>query len=213
LLVCAGLILLSGCRTPPPAYDYTEFERAKPVTLLVLPPVNDSPDVKATPGVWASATHPLAEAGYYVLPATLVNETLQQNGIMTAQDAQDIPYTKLHDVFGADAAMYLKVKQYGTTYKVISSDTVVMLEGKLVDLRTGILLWAGSAFASSAQQQSQGGIAGMLVSALVNQIVSTTSDAAYKYAGAAANNLMLPRYNGILPGPRSPNYGRPPPAQ
>ena len=56
---------------------------SKPSTHLVLLPVNESPDLKATPSVWSHATRPLAEAGYYVLPVTLVDETLAQNGIQT----------------------------------------------------------------------------------------------------------------------------------
>jgi hypothetical protein len=214
-MAALGMMFLSGCATKPAAYDYTEYQRAKPAILLVLPPLNDTPEVNATPSIWANATRPLAEAGYYVMPVTLVNETLKQNGVTTAHDAQDIPYPKLRDFFGADAAMYLKVTQYGTSYQVISSNTTVKLEGRLIDLRSGTVLWQGSAVASSAEQnqQSQGGLVGALVTALVKQVISTTTDESYKYAGIASARLMTPHYNGILPGPRSPDYGKPPAAQ
>lgn len=93
-LTLAGLVatgaLLAGCATKPPPYNYAAFQKAKPASLLVLPPVNNAPDVKATPGVWAHATQPLAEAGYYILPVTLVDETLRGNGIQTANDAHAI---------------------------------------------------------------------------------------------------------------------------
>ncbi len=208
-----ALALLSGCATRAPAHDYTAFMKAKPATLLVLPPLNDSPEVTATPGVWAHATRPLAEAGYYVLPITLVDETFRQNGVSSANDAQAIPLEKLRDFFGADAAVYLKVKQYGTSYVVVSSETRVTVEGHIVDLRTGETLWKGVATASSSeqQQQSQGGLVGLLVTALVKQIVSTATDEAYKYANLAGYRLLnASRYNGVLPGPRAPNYGQPP---
>jgi hypothetical protein len=209
----AGLLLLGGCATRAPQYDYAAFKAAKPVSLLVLPPVNESPEVRATPGTWAHATRPLAEAGYYVLPVTLVDETFRQNGMTVATEIQQIPYQKLRDVFGADAAVYIRIKQYGTTYAVIASDTRVEVEGRIIDLRSGDLLWQGKAYASSAeqQQQSSGGIAGLLVAALVNQIVGTTTDAAFNFAGIADQRLLgAPRYNGVLPGPRSPLYGQPP---
>jgi len=211
-----GFLLLGGCATKPPAYDYSAFQKAKPVSLLVLPPVNDSPDIKATPGTWAHATRPLAEAGYYVLPVTLVDETFRQNGLTMANEIQEVPYPKLRDFFGADAAVYMKVKKYGTSYAVVSSDTRVEVEGRIIDLRTGELLWQGKAYASSAeqQQQSQGGLVGLLVTALVNQIVGTATDAAFNYAGIANQRMLgAPRYNGILPGPRSPLYGKPPTVQ
>lgn len=215
LAACAAacaLLLLTGCATQRAPYDYTAFQQARPASLLVLPPLNDSPEVSATAGVWSQATQPLAEAGYYVLPVTLVDETLQHNGVQTAQDAQGIAYGKLRDFFGADAAVYLKITQYGTSYQVLASDTRVTAEARIVDLRSGALLWEGQATASSAeQQQSGGGIVGMLVTALVQQIVNTSTDAAYNYAGIASQRLLgAPRRDGILPGPRSPLFGQVP---
>jgi len=209
----ASAALLGGCATRPAPYDYSAFMQAKPASLLVMPPVNDSPDVKATPGVWSHATRPLAEAGYYVLPVTLVDETFRQNGVTTANDAAEVPYAKLREYFGADAVVYLQVKRYGTSYVVVSSETRVEVTGRIIDLRTGQLLWQGSASASSAeQQQSQGGgLVGLLVAAVVNQIVGTATDASYNYAGIANQRMLgAPRYNGVLPGPRSPNYGQVP---
>jgi hypothetical protein len=213
LMAAIAFTMLAGCATKPPAYDYSAFIEARPASLLVLPPVNESPDIKATPGVWSHATRPLAEAGYYVLPVTLVDETFRQNGVQTSQEAQDLPFRKLRDYFGADAAVYLRVKQYGTSYAVIASETRVAVEGRIVDLRSGKLLWEGSAVATSAeqQQQSQGGLVGLLVAAVVQQILSTATDTAYTYAGIADQRMLgAPRYNGVLPGPRSPLYGQPP---
>lgn len=211
-----GVALLGGCATKAPPYDYAAFMKAKPATLLVLPPVNESPEVNATPGVWSHATLPLAEAGYYVLPVTLVDETFRQNGVLTASDAQEIPLNKLREFFGADAAVYMKIKKYGTKYNVLASETRVEIEGRIVDLRTGDLLWQGKAVATSAeeQQQSQGGLVGLLVTAIVKQVIGSATDASYRYAGIANQRMLgAPRYNGVLPGPRSPNYGKPPVAQ
>ena len=213
-LAIALAVAAGGCATKPPPIDYSAFVKARPATLLVMPPVNESPDLNATPGVWSHATLPLAEAGYYVLPVALVDETFRQNGVGSASEAQDIPFQKLREVFGADAAVYIKVKRYGTTYAVLSSETRVEVEARIVDLRSGDLLWKGQAVASSAeQQQSQGGLVGLLVTAIVNQIVATSTDASYKYAGVADRRMLTPwRYNGVLHGPHSPDYGKPPAA-
>jgi len=214
LIVTCGLV--SGCATRPPPYNYTAFQQAKPVSLLVLPPVSTAPDVKATPGVWAHSTRPLAEAGYYVIPVTLVDETLRGNGIQTANDAQDISHTKLREVFGADAAVYIKISRYGTSYRIVDSETRVDVQARIIDLRNGNLLWDGSAFATSAEQSqsSQGGLAGLLVAAIVKQIAGTVADASFDYAGVANARLLgAPRYNGVLPGPRSPLFGKTLPSQ
>ncbi len=203
LIAGIAVSMLGACATTP--YDYSAFKQSRPATLLVLPPVNESPDVMATYGVLAQTTLPLAEAGYYVLPVTLVDETFKQNGMTSPNDIHEVPFKKLREIFGADAAVYIRVKKYGTSYIIINSETVVAVEARIVDLRNGALLWQGSAQASSAENNNnnQGGLVGLLVTAVVKQIVNTTTDASYQYAGTASQRLL--RHN-VLPGPRSPNY-------
>ena len=216
IAVFAASVMFGGCATKAPPYSYAAFQKAKPASLLVLPPVNDAPDVKATPGVWAHATQPLAEAGYYVLPVTLVDETLRGNGIQTANEAQAIPHPKLREVFGADAAVYIKVSRYGTSYKIVESETRVDVQARIMDLRSGDLLWEGSAFATSAEQSqaNQAGLVGLLVAAVIKQIVGAATDASFNFAGIANARLLgAPRYNGVMPGPRSPLFGQPMPSQ
>ena len=202
--------LLGACASPPKPYDYTAFKQSKPASLLVLPPVNDSPDVKATYSMLAQVTYPLAEAGYYVMPVALVDETFRQNGMTTPSDIHELPTSKLQEIFGADAGLYVTVSDYGTRYMVLSSATIVTASAKLVDLKTGTTLWTGSATASSEEgRQNQGGLIGMLVMAAVNQVISSVQDdAGYPIAGMTSARLLSPYPNGgILYGPRSPKYG------
>jgi hypothetical protein len=208
VLALALALLFSGCATRTP-YDYTAFKQSRPASMLVLPPLNDSADVKATSGVMATATAPLAEAGYYVLPVSMVDETFRQNGLTTPHDIHEVAAPKLREIFGADAAVYLRVKDYGTKYYVVGSESRVTVEGRIVDLRNGALLWEGKATASSKESEgsNQGGLIGLLVQAVVTQIVGTLSDASYQYAGIANQRLLgAPVANGVLYGPRSPHY-------
>lgn len=210
--VATSLLVLQGCATPTKPYDYTAYKEAKPASILVLPPLNATPEVQATPSVMAQMTQPLAESGYYVLPVSLVDETLKSNGMHTPDEAQQIAPAKLREIFGADAGLYVKVTRYGSVYKVVNSETAVTLEAKLVDLRNGRLLWEGTASASSAEQSnnSQGGLIGLLVKAVVDQIISASTDRSHPMAGLASQRLLAAgRPNGLLYGPRSPNYGKP----
>lgn len=202
-------LLTSACATPQQPYDYTEFRAARPASILVLPPVNSSQEVIAPYGVLSQATLPLAESGYYVIPVSLAAETFKQNGLDNAPEIHALPAQKLHQIFGADAVLYINVTSYGSAYQVIRSETVVSADAKLVDLRSGKLLWQGSASASSAEQQHNtgGGLVGVLISAVVNQIISTSTDASYKMAGLASTRLLRAGgQNGLLHGPRSPQY-------
>lgn len=208
LLVVVGLAALTACATQPAKpYDYTALKEAKPASLLVLPPLNDTPDVAATYSVYAQLTQPLAESGYYVLPVSLVDETLRQNGVVNAAEAQSIDPAKLRQIFGADAALYVVVKRYGSVYKVVSSDATVEVEAKLVNLKTGQQLWDGKAVASTAEQNnsSQGGLVGLLVKAVIDQIANNLTERSHQVAGIAGQRLLTAGTpNGLLPGPRAP---------
>ena len=205
-------IFLQGCAAPK-QYDYSAFQQSKPRSILVLPPLNKSPEVTASSSVLAQVTRPLAESGYYVMPVSLVDETFKENGLTQPSDMHDTSIEKLHEIFGADAALYITVTKYGSVYSILNSETVVALQGKLIDLKNGAMLWEDTVSASSAEnnQQQSGGLAGLLISALVKQVLATVNDDNHKYAGLASERLLSAgRNNGILFGPRSPNYGKDP---
>ncbi len=205
VLLCA--LLLGGCATQA-KYDYSSFRESRPASILVLPPLNSSPDVNATYSMLSQVTLPLAESGYYVFPVSLVDETFKQNGMTSPADIHQLPMDKLREIFGADTALYINMKQYGTSYAVIMSETRVTAEGKLVDLRSGKTLWNGSATASSSEgNNSGGGLIGMLITAAVTQIVETLSSRGHAIAGVTSSRLLASgRPNGLLYGPRSPLY-------
>ncbi|WP_028693171.1 DUF799 domain-containing protein [Pseudomonas cremoricolorata] len=201
--------LFSGCAERQ-TVDYSAYKQARPKSILIMPPLNQSPDVKATYSMLSQVTYPLAEAGYYVMPVALVAQTFNQNGLTQPEDIHQLPPQKLREIFGADAGLYVTVSDYGTRYMVLASATIVTASAKLVDLKTGSTLWTGSATASSQEnQQNQGGLIGMLVVAALNQIISSAQDdAGYPIAGITSARLLTPYPNGgILYGPRSPKYG------
>jgi hypothetical protein len=212
LKLMAGLLALAalgGCVSPK-TVDYSAYKQSRPKTILVLPPLNNSPDVKASYSLLSQVTYPLAEAGYYVLPITLVDETFRQNGLTTPADIHQAPANKLQEIFGADAALYITVTDYGTRYMIISSETVVTASAKLVDLKSGTTLWTGSARASSEEggNNGGGGLIGMLITAAVKQVINSSTDAGHPIAGVTSARLLSAgQPAGLLYGPRSPKYG------
>lgn len=209
LAVACALALLGGCAVQQPKSDYSAFRESRPASILVLPPLNLSPDVKATYSVLSHSTVPLAESGYYVIPVALMDEAFRQNGLTTPENIHEIDPKKLRDIFGADAAMYITVTNYGTSYAIISSETRVTANAKLVDLRDGRTLWSGSATASSNEgnNNSSGGLVGLLIQAVITQIADTLTERGHVIAGTTSQRLLAAgRPNGILYGPRSPFY-------
>lgn len=206
-LCVLGMAVLAGCTTPA-AYDYTAFRENRPASILILPPLNESPEVKATYGMLSQMSMPLAEAGYYVVPVALVDETFKQNGLTAASDIHQVEPKKLREIFDADAALYVTVSQYGSSYTLFDSQIRVEAKANLIDLRSGDLLWSGTALAmDQSAGNNGGGLIGLLVTAAVKQIMNTMTDASIVVANQASWQLLSAgRQNGVLYGPRSALY-------
>lgn len=211
----AGLVISSitftGCAvTQAPNKDITAYKAHMPKSILVLPPVNDSPDVKATYSYWPTVIAPVAEAGYYVFPISVVDNMFKENGVTNGSDAQSIAPQKLKEIFGADAALYIRIKEYGSKYQVIQSVATVSADAKLVDLKTGDVIWTGEKKLSQSSSDGNSGLLGAVVGALVEQISSNFNDRAYPIASMVNAQLFTPTpYSpgtGLLYGPRSPQY-------
>lgn len=204
-LGAAALIALSACQVQKaPDIDYSAFRESNPRSILVVPPLNDSPEVNGTWGVLASSAMPLSEAGYYVFPVALANEMFKQNGLSNAADIHEVKPEKLHEIFGNDAVLYIKVTEYGSSYRVLDSVTTVAAQARLVDSRNGKELWTGTVNLSQGSNNSGGGILGALISAAVNQIANSLKDKGYQVAKNATATLLSPvAPNGILKGPRA----------
>lgn len=200
------IVLLTGCATSK-SYDYSALRQSKPRSILVLPPLNNSPDIRGTYSFLSTVTTPLAESGYYVFPVALVDQTFKENGLPNPGEMHQAPLAKMAEIFGADAALYITIDQYGSTYQIVNSAVIVTANARLMDTRTGQLLWEGKASASSAEgQNNSGSLAVMLISSLIKQIVGSIGDQGYPIARITSTRLLTARPGGLLHGPRSPLY-------
>ena len=202
--VFVALFFNACALSEPEIYDYSALQQAKPRSILVLMPTNETTEVNAGAAVLANAIYPLSEAGYYV-----VHETFKNNGIYEASEIQNVSAHKLRQIFGADAVLYLNVVKYGTSYMLLNSVSVVAVNAKLVDLRSGATLWEGSAQVSDDSSRGSSDLVGMLISAVIKQIGDTVSDAGYKLSASADAMLLAQNCNKcLLYGPYSPHYGQ-----
>jgi len=206
LAVLASLCLLTGCQTGKP-YDYTAFRAHPPKSILVLPPLNESTAIEGTYGYLTTVTRPVAERGYYVFPVAVVDQFMKANGLPSAAEMQQAPLSKVAEITGADAVLFLDLKQYGAQYRLLSSVVVVQVHAKLVDTRTGTLLWEGD---GTAQQGSggSGNLLADLVTAAVTQAINKKADKAHQVSRIANANLFYPDQTGLPYGPYSEKYDR-----
>ncbi len=200
---CAALFVLGGCVARPKP-DYGAYRAHLPKSVLVLPPINQSVDVKATYSYLSTISQPLAESGYYVFPVAVVDAFMKENGLATADEMQAVPLSQIAKVFGADAVFYVTIEDYGQKYLVVSSNTVVKAHATLVDVASGATLWQGT---EDVVQESGGGdLIGMLVAAAVTQVINSTDDSARALLFSANGQMIFNADSGLLLGPYSPGY-------
>jgi hypothetical protein len=186
--IVAALVALTGCKTLPP-YDYTAYQQHPPRSILVLPPINESTAVEGTFGYLTTVSRPLAERGYYVFPVDVVDRLMRENGLPGAGEMHEVSIEKLREVTGADSVLYLVLHSYGSKFQLLSSNTTVRVSGRLVDTRTGTLLWDGTGLA----QQGSGGSGNPLadlVAAAITQVVNSKTDPAHQVSRLANTQLF-----------------------
>src|SRR5688572_32893350 len=150
-------LALSACASAEP-YDYSLFHAHHPRSVLVLPPLDNAMEVDATYAYLSTVTEPLAERGYYVFPVAVVDRMLRDNGLSGPGEMHQAPLDRLREVFGADAVLYLTLKDWGTAYRVIDSATEVTVDAHLVDTATGTEIWAGEHTATYRSSSGDGSI-------------------------------------------------------
>jgi hypothetical protein len=205
-LLSALVFSFTGCATNQAPPDYGAYRSHMPRSVLVLPPTNDSIEVNASYVYLSTITRPLAEAGYYVFPVAVVDNYMKENGLPTPNEMSAVPLEKIRKVFGADAVLYVHIEDWGQKYTVLASTTIVKARAKLVDVRTGAVLWEGTAQAAQGSGDGGGGLVGQMIAAVVDQVLQSTTDRAHVLSGMANHGMILNTHNGLLLGPYNVDY-------
>ena len=202
-----ALSLFNGCVTMPDK-DYTTFRKLQPKSILVLPPLNNDFDERASYSYLSTISSPLAEHGYYVFPVAVIDHFLKENGLPTPGEMHQIPLKKVDEIIGADAVFYVEIEEYGTDYNVLSSDTIVAVNARLVDVKTGQEIWEGrKKVIFSSSDQANGDIIAMMIFAIISQIINSTTDEAHRASAILNAQLILETGQGLLYGPRHELFG------
>src|SRR5439155_6525456 len=172
-LVLLMSLLLVGCAAE--KTDYSHYLQRMPRSIVVIPPLNESTQVRAPEEFLSTVTMPLAERGYYVFPVAMVHAYMVQNGMPTSGEMHQVSPQKFRDILGADAVLYITIKQWTNQYVVINSTTSVTLDYRLVDTGTGEELWH---HAQTVKNSSGGGGCGSIEGALIGAAIGAAVHAA-----------------------------------
>ncbi len=188
-------LVLAGCASTP---HTPRADIVMPRSILVLPPTNDSVEVDAPSIFLSTVSKPLAERGYYVFPVDVVARLMRDNGMHTAAQMHQVPLDLLQQHTGAEAVLYVNIRQWGQKYQVVSSQTVVKADMKLVLSDTGATIWTGKARASHDSAGNHNSLAEALIGAVVTQISGALYDKTYDLSREAIERSLDTLYEGPL---------------
>ncbi len=203
----SSLLLVDGCAgnatlSKPPAAYLAHM----PQSILVLPPQNESTDVNAPYINLSTVTSPIAEKGFYVYPVAVIDQFMKANGVPTPEDMARVPLKKIDEIIHPDAVMYITIKEWGTKYRVLDSSTIVACQARLIDTDTGTMLWEGRHRTVKSSGQGSNSIAELLISAVVNQIVTSIADPSRDVSRINNLSLFMNKHTGLPYGKRHHLY-------
>lgn len=179
--------------------QYAAMYNDMPVTILVMPPINNTSNVEAKDLLYTSISRPLAEAGYYVISPLLAMDVLKAESAYDAEMFIDKPLTIFRDFFGADAVVFSQIDDW--TKRGFGINTKIRYIIK--SATSGEILFDRSCDLYLDLQQNSGGNSAL--SQLVDIAVSAISTAATDHIVAARKaNYFI--FRDIPRGKYNPQY-------
>lgn len=139
LFVLSALVV-SSCTTPKTlSQQYPKMYEEKPLTIAIMPPINQTTHAEAKDFFYTTMYMPLCEKGYYVYSPYLTMEMFQQESAYDAEMFLEADLTPFRNILGADAAMFTIIKNWQRVN--ISGKLTVQIEYVLRSTKTGETLY------------------------------------------------------------------------
>lgn len=103
---------LTSCSSYTRGSLYPKMYEEKPVSILVMPPINNTTNVDAKELLYTSISYPLIEAGYYVIPPHLAMDFLKAESGYDAEMFIDKDAAMFAQVFGVDAVVFSVIDKW-----------------------------------------------------------------------------------------------------
>lgn len=131
--------------------QYPKMYEEKPLSIVVMPPINQTEHVEAKDYFYTTLYTPLCEKGYYVYSPMLTMEMFQSESAYDAELFLENDLSQFRNVLGADAAMFTIIKSWkrnniggkltaGVEYilrSTITGETIYKREG-LINVDTSV---------------------------------------------------------------------------
>ena len=175
-----------------------------PVSILILPPMNESTAAEAKEYYSTTIQEPLALYGYYTFPYPITSDILKMEGIYDTELLANMPLAKFKEFFGADAVLFTTIKKWDLSYMVFASTLTVSVECNLKSTTSDQTLWkyTGTVVVDLSGGNTGGGIAGLIAKAIVAAVNSAMADyvpyariANYRALASMPYGKYHPRHN------------------
>jgi len=184
---------------------FPKMYSVRPLSVLVLPPINESTAADAKEYYCATIAEPLSLSGYYVFPIEVVSDILKNEGIYDTETLLAVPPRKFKEYFGADAVMYITIRKWNTAYYVVAGNVTVSLHFLLRSTTTGEDLWQyeGIIVEDTTVTSSGGGLGGLAAALIMTAVKTAATD--YIPVAQRTNWMVL---NTIPYGKYHPEYDK-----
>ena len=112
-------------------------------SVLILPPLNKTIDLKASNTICSVVTKAFIKNGFYVLPMNAVRSYLVNNGMTLDEDVYNISDELLAKYFGSENVLRMKIVQWKSSTTGFHRDSMVVINYNLKSLPSGELIYEG----------------------------------------------------------------------
>lgn len=176
ILFLLSAIAISSCSsTKTMGERYPAMYEEKPVTIAIMPPINQTTHAEAKDYFYTTMYLPLCEKGYYVYSPYLTMEMFQQESAYDAENFLEADLSTFRNVLGADAAMFTIIKDWKRSN--IGGKLTVDVEYILRSTKTGQTLYTreGNVKVDTSVSGGSSGF-GLLVGLVATAINTATTD-------------------------------------
>ena len=200
-LLVVVLIAVSSC-TPTQQLTkkeaYPNMYEEKPITLIVMPPINRSTHAEAKEWFLTTLAQPFANKGFYVFPTFLTTEILKNESAYDSENFLQGPLNTFNDVFGADAILFTSINEWDKSS--IGSKVTVDLEYILKSTKTNEVLWTkkGRMVYDTSVDTGIGGLWGIaadVVAGAINTAVTSYVPIAQSINVYVAHDIPVGKYH------------------
>jgi len=156
--------------------QYPKMYEEKPLSIAVMPPINQTNHVEAKDYFYTTLYAPLCEKGYYVYSPMMTMEMFQSESAYDAEQFIEADLSQFRNVLGADAAMFTVIKSWKRNK--VGGKITCGVEYILRSTKTGETLYKREGLISvdTSVSSGSGGLFGALIDLAATAINTAATD-------------------------------------